>query len=136
YAGAFARRYPEIHYWTPVNEIQVCAMFSAMFGWWNERGTTDKTFVRAVLNLCRANVLAMQAILKFVPDAVFIQSESSEYVHPSQPELMSQAHFLNERRFLPLDLTHGHCVCSPVYRYLIANGMEEAEYAFFMNQDY
>ena len=27
YAGAFARRYPEIHYWTPVNEILVVRAF-------------------------------------------------------------------------------------------------------------
>ncbi len=36
YAGAFARRYPDVHYWTPVNEILVCALFSGMYGWWNE----------------------------------------------------------------------------------------------------
>jgi beta-glucosidase len=134
YAGAMAKRYPDVHYWTPVNEILVCALFSGLYGWWNERGTTDRTFVRATLNLCRANVLGMKAILKYVPDAVFIQSESSEYVHPSTPKVMKAAHFLNQRRFIPLDLTYAKNVSAEIYRYLAANGMRAAEYDFFMDQ--
>jgi len=134
YAGAMAERYPEIHYWTPVNEILVCAIFSGLYGWWNERGTTDQTFVRAMLNLCKANVLAMRAILKHVPEAVFIQSESSEYVHSSVPGVMKRAHFLNQRRFLPLDLTYAKNVSAEVYRYLIMHGMRESEYDYFMGQ--
>jgi beta-glucosidase/6-phospho-beta-glucosidase/beta-galactosidase len=134
YAGAFARRYPDIHYWTPVNEIFVCATFSGLYGWWNERLATDKAFVRAMVNLCKANVMAMQAILKYVPDAVFIQSESSEYVHPSTPKVMKQANFLNQRRFIPLDLTYAKNVSAEVYRYMLENGMRASEYDWFMNQ--
>jgi len=119
YAGEFARRHPEIRYSTPINEMLITTLFSAKYGWWNERGTSDDTYVRATLNVCKANVLAMQAILKHVPEAVFIQSESSEYSHASRPDLVAKAHFLNERRFLPLDLNYAHCVCSHIYRYLI-----------------
>jgi beta-glucosidase/6-phospho-beta-glucosidase/beta-galactosidase len=135
YAGAFAQRSPHIKYWTPVNEILITCLFSAKYGWWNERLASDAAFVRAVLNLCRANLLAMHEILKYVPDAIFIQSESSEYTHPSRPGLIDQAEFYNERRFIPLDLTYGHSVSANVYRYLLANGMTEQEYDFFMNQD-
>jgi len=134
YAGEMAKRYPDAHYWTPVNEILVCATFSGLYGWWNERGMTDRTFVRAMLNLCKANVLAMRAILEYVPEAVFIQSESSEYVHPSVPRVMKRAHFLNQRRFVPLDLTYAKNVSAEVYRYLSANGMRAAEYDYFMDQ--
>jgi hypothetical protein len=76
----------------------------------------------------------MQAILKFVPDAVFIQSESSEYVHPSTPKVMKQANFLNQRRFIPLDLTYAKNVSAEVYRYMVENGMRPSEYDWFMNQ--
>src|SRR5947199_1196772 len=96
YASAFAARYPDTKYWTPVNEIFITTLFSAKYGWWNERETSDEAYVRATLNVCRANTLAMQAILKHVPDAVFIQSESSEYTHGSRPDLVGKAHFLNE----------------------------------------
>ena len=134
YASAVAARYPDVKHWTPVNEILICALFSGLYGWWNERGTTDHTFVRAMLNLCRANVLAMRAILQHVPDAVFIQSESSEYVHPSSPRMLQKAHFLNQRRFLPLDLTYAKNVSTEIYRYLRDNSMREEEYDFFMHQ--
>ncbi|MEX0714088.1 MAG: family 1 glycosylhydrolase [Pirellulales bacterium] len=136
YAGACARRYPGVKYWTPVNEILITTLFSAKYGWWNEMLTADVAYVHATVNLCRANLLAMQAILRHVPDAIFIQSESSEYTHPSRPDLVKAAWFYNERRFLPLDLTYGHQVSAPILRYLTANGMSEADYDFFMNQNY
>ena len=78
YAGAFAQRFPWVRFYTPVNEIFIAATFSAQFGWWNERLTTDRAFVTALKHLCKANVLAMHAILKVRPDAIFIQSESSQ----------------------------------------------------------
>jgi len=134
YAGAFAKRHPEVKYWTPINEIFVCALFSGLYGWWNERGKSDRTFVRAILNMCRANLLAMQAILVHVPDAVFVQSESSEYVHASTPRVVRRANFLNERRFVPLDLTYARHVSAEIYQYMRKNGMREAEYDFFMSQ--
>ena len=59
YAGACARRYPHVKYWTPVNEILITALFSAKYGWWNEMLTSDEAFVRATINLCRANLLAI-----------------------------------------------------------------------------
>ena len=37
YARAFARRYPWVSRYTPVNEIFVAARFSGQYGWWNER---------------------------------------------------------------------------------------------------
>ncbi len=135
YADAVARRYPHTKYWTPVNEILITTLFSAKYGWWNEMQTSDEAYVRATINVCKANLLAMQAILKHVPDAIFVQSESSEYTHASRPDLAKAAWFYNERRFLPLDLTYGHHVTAPIYRYLIANGMSDADYDLFMNQN-
>jgi hypothetical protein len=63
---------------------------------------------------------------------VFIQSESSEYTHPAHPSLIEQARVHNEIRFLPMDLTFGHHVSIPMYRYLLANGMTREEYDAFM----
>src|SRR5205085_9580053 len=103
YAGAFARRYPWVRFFTPVNEIFVAATFSAQFGWWNERLTSDRDFVTALKHLCKANVMAMGEILKVQPEATFIQSESSEYFHPVNPDAEKMAHFLNNKRFLSLD---------------------------------
>lgn len=131
YARAFAERYPYLQLYTPVNEIFITAMFSAQYGWWNERLSSDKAFVTALKHLCQANVLAMHEILKIRPDAIFIQSESSEYFHPVRPEVQNLANFLNQKRFLALDLTYGYPIRVIMYEYLLENGMTREEYKWF-----
>lgn len=134
YARQFAERYPWVRYYTPVNEIYVTAQFSAAFGWWNERLMSDVGFVTNMKHCCQASILAMRAILEIRPDAIFIFSESTEYVHPGSPAVVQQAHFMNERRFLALDLVFGHDVSATMYRYLLAGGMSLEEYQWFMSQ--
>ena len=133
YAAAFAERYPWIQLYTPVNEMFICATFSAKYGWWNEQGTTDLTFVTALKNLVKANVLAMTEILKRRSDAIFIQSESSEYFHADSPAAIGPAEMMNSRRFLSLDLNYGRRVDSGMYEYLLDNGMTKEEYHFFLD---
>lgn len=133
YARAFAMRFPYIRLYTPVNEIFITAMFSAQYGWWNERLSSDRGFVNALKNLCKANVLAMKAILKVQPDAVFVQSESSEYFHAMEPDAVPLARFLNQKRFLSLDLTYGYPLNVTMYEYLLANGMTAEDYRWFMD---
>lgn len=135
YAKAFAKRFPYLKFYTPVNEIFIAATFSAQYGWWNERLTDDRSFVTALKHLCKANVMAMNAILQIQPEAVFVQSESSEYFHPENPHCLKHAEFLNEKRFLSLDLTYGFKVCSTMYEYLLRNGMPKEEYHWFLNTD-
>jgi beta-glucosidase len=132
YAKAFATRFPWVQLYTPVNEMFICAQFSAKFGWWNEQGTTDLTFVTALKHLVKANVRAMQEILKARADAIFIQSESSEYFHAENPAAIGPAEIENAKRFLSLDLNYGHRVDSTMYEYLMDNGMTRDEYHFFL----
>ncbi|WP_019012357.1 family 1 glycosylhydrolase [Deinococcus aquatilis] len=133
YAQDFALRFPWVQLYTPVNEMYVCALFSAKYGWWNEQMTTDTAFVTALKHIVRANVLAMHAILQVRPDALFVQSESSEYFHAENPRAIGQAEFLNQVRFLSLDLNYGHRVSSDMYEYLLDNGMTREEYHFFLD---
>ncbi|HTE20295.1 MAG TPA: family 1 glycosylhydrolase [Armatimonadota bacterium] len=134
YAAAFARRYPDVRYYTPVNEIFIAAMFSARYGWWNERLASDRSFVTAMKHLCDANLRAADAILEVRPDAMFIQSESSEYTHPANPGALKHAQFENDIRFLSMDFLFGHHVSIPMYRYLLENGMTVEEYNAFMQR--
>ncbi|HXS95435.1 MAG TPA: family 1 glycosylhydrolase [Candidatus Limnocylindrales bacterium] len=133
YAGAFAERFPWVRFYTPVNEIFVAATFSAQLGWWNERLSSDAGFVTALKHLCRANVMAMHAILAKRPDAIFIQSESTQYFHPDGPDCEKVANFFNEKRFLSLDLTYGSHVNDRMYEYLLDNGMTRDEYHWFLD---
>jgi beta-glucosidase len=133
YAKAFAKRFPWVQLYTPVNEMFVCALFSAGIGWWNEQLAGDRSFVTALKHIVKANVLAMQAILDVRPDAIFIQSESSEYFHADNPAAIQPAEIMNSRRFLSLDLNYGKRVDSEMYEYLMDNGMTREEYHFFLD---
>ena len=131
YAEAFATRYPDLQFYTPINEIFIAAMFSGQYGWWNECKSDEYSFVTALKHLCKANILASKAIMKVQPGTFFIQSESSEYFHAEDPSCQSQCDFLNQKRFLSLDLTYGHSVDVNTYKYLIENGMTDKEYMWF-----
>ncbi|HEU5315574.1 MAG TPA: family 1 glycosylhydrolase [Chloroflexota bacterium] len=136
YAAAFAARYPWVRFYTPVNEIYVCARLSALHGLWNERQKSDRAFVTAVSHLCRANLLGVREILRLRPDAVFIQSESAEQFHAAtnDPDCVARADFENERRFLPFDLLFGHQPSGEMTLYLLDNGMPREDFGWFMRQ--
>ena len=97
--------------------------------------SSDFAFVTALKHVVKANVLAMHAILDHRPDAIFIQSESSEYFHAENPRAIRSAEWMNSRRFLSLDLNYGRKVNSDVYEYLLDSGMCREDYQFFMNNN-
>lgn len=133
YARAFAQRFPWAQLYTPVNEMFICATFSALYGWWNEQLTSDRAFVNALKFIVKANVLAMHAILDVRADALFVQSESSEYFHAEKPAAIKPAEIMNARRFLSLDFNYGRRIESEMYEYLMDNGLTREEYHFFLN---
>ena len=136
YAGAFAARYPWVRFYTPVNEMYVCARLSALDGVWNEQRRDERAFITAVRNLARANVLMMQTLLRLRQDAVFVNSESGELSQAAtpDPEIVRIAEFENQRRFLPLDLIYAHDVDPMMRDHLRGHGLPDEEYAWFMNQ--
>jgi beta-glucosidase/6-phospho-beta-glucosidase/beta-galactosidase len=135
YAAAFARRYPWVRFYTPVNEIFVCAKLSALHGFWNEQLRSEESFVTALKHLCRANLLAIEAILRERDEALFIQSESAEYFHQGcqEPEMVAKADFENQRRFLSFDLLYSRPVRADIRDYLRRCGLADQEYSWFMN---
>jgi beta-glucosidase len=134
YAEDFARRFPWVQLYTPINEMFICAQFSAAYGWWNEQLSSDQAFVTALKHIVMANVLAMERILKVRPDALFIQSESSEYFHADNPAAIKPAEIMNARRFLSLDLNYGRRLDSEMYEFLMDSGMTRDEYHFFLSR--
>jgi beta-glucosidase/6-phospho-beta-glucosidase/beta-galactosidase len=128
YARAFAERFPWVQLYTPVNEMFVCAVFSGLYGWWNEQLASDRAFVTALKHLVSANLRASWEIVDVRPDALFVQSESTEYFHAAEPAAIATAETMNARRFLSLDLNYGRRVDSTTYCYLLDNGMTRAEY--------
>jgi beta-glucosidase/6-phospho-beta-glucosidase/beta-galactosidase len=131
YASAFAERYPWIRLYTPVNEMYVCARSSALFGWWNEQEASERSYVTALKHLAKANVLAMHAILRLRPDAVFVQSASTEYFHATAPEAVELAETRNEHRFISLDFNYGRPLGPQLRTFVLDNGMREDECLWF-----
>ena len=131
YARAFARRYPWVRYWTPVNEIFVCASFSALRGWWNEREASEGAFVRALRNLCMAHELAVEAIVAERPDAVIVQAESLEHFHAAGLAAEPEAARWNALRLLSLDLTTGRALDPGMAGFLHDHGVPAHELSFF-----
>jgi beta-glucosidase/6-phospho-beta-glucosidase/beta-galactosidase len=136
YATAFAKRYPWVRFYTPVNEMYVTAKMSALDGVWNEQLRSENGFVTAVKHLAKANVLATQAILREQPEAIFINSESSEFFQACcpDPKITEIADFENERRFISLDLLYGMPTSPRIRNYLLEHGMKASEFDWFMNQ--
>jgi beta-glucosidase len=131
YARAFARRYPWIRYYTPVNEIFICASFSALRGFWNECLATEAAFVTALRNLCMAHELAVDAILLERPDAIIVQSESLEHFHPAGKDARNRADRENAFKYLSLDLTLGGELAPGMAGFLNENGVTSNDLSFF-----
>ena len=131
YARAFARRYPWVRYYTPVNEIFVCANFSALRGWWNECRKSDRAFVRAIRNLCMAHELAVEAIISERPDAIIVQGESVEHFHAIGKDAQREADHMNAVKFLSLDLTLGHELAPGMAGFLNRHGVTSNDLSFF-----
>jgi beta-glucosidase/6-phospho-beta-glucosidase/beta-galactosidase len=136
YAGAFAARYPWVRYYTPVNEIYVCARLSALDGIWNEQLRDEAAFILAVRHMAMASALMSDAILAVRPDAVFVNGVSGEFYQPCcpVPDVVRRAELENARRFLPLDLLYGHEVEPVLRQSLRAHGMSDGDYAWFMRR--
>jgi dTDP-4-dehydrorhamnose reductase len=114
YAGAVARRYPWLEWYTPVNEPLTTARFSALYGVWYPHLRDPAAFKQALLNQCRATVLAMREIRRVNSQAKLVQTDDLGKTY-STPRLASHAEFLNHRRWLGWDLlcgrvTQGHAL--------------------------
>jgi len=131
YARAFARRYPWVRYYTPVNEIFICASFSALRGFWNEGLTDEKAFGRALRNMCMGHELAVEAILSERPDAIFVQSESIEHFHAAGSKAQPQAARENAFKHLSLDLTLGRELAPGMAAFLQDCGVTSNDLSFF-----
>jgi hypothetical protein len=84
---------------------------------------SDYAFVTALKYIVKANVLAMKTILQVRRDAIFIQSESSEYYHAENPAAIKPAEI---QKLRPLSVSGPELrppVDSEMFEYLMDNGM-------------
>ena len=136
HAAAVAERYPWIDLYTPVNEPLTTARFSALYGHWYPHATSYEEFLRALLNQCRATVLAMRAIRRVRPDAKLVQTDDLGKTFATS-QLAYQAEHDNERRWLTFDLLCGRVNRShPMWGFFVDwAGVDERELEFFHDAD-
>lgn len=131
YAAKVAREFPEIKYYTPVNEPLTTARFSGLYGFWYPHHRSDESFLKILLNEIKGIVLSMRAIREINPDAKLIQTEDLGKTY-STPELAYQANFENKRRWLTYDLLCGKVNEEhPLYRYFLNSNISPEELNFF-----
>jgi dTDP-4-dehydrorhamnose reductase len=127
YAHEVARRYPWVSQYTPINEPLTTARFSCLYGHWYPHARSDTAFARALLNQCRATVLAMQSIRRVNPEAQLIATDDLGQTF-STAGVQYQADFENERRWLGWDLISGRVDRRhPLFKYLLTAGIDRSE---------
>lgn len=131
FAGAVARRYPWVEYYTPVNEPLTTARFSGLYGVWYPHGREERSFIQALVNQCRAVVLSMRAIREVNPEAKLVQTDDLGKTY-STPEMDELAAFYNARRWLSWDLLCGKVDQEhPLWRYLVDTGIPADDFLWF-----
>ena len=132
HAERVARRYPWITHYTPINEPLTTARFSGLYGHWYPHGQQMATFLRTLLNQCRAVALSMRAIRRVNPQARLVQTEDLGKAFSTAP-LQYQADHENERRWLSFDLLCGRLDRHhPWHATFLEAGIGERELAFFV----
>lgn len=128
YAGAFARRYPWIRHYTPIRDVTGFARAEATAA---DGRFDERVFAAALRSLCLAHELAVEAILAECPDAIIVQGEEAEHVHPAGRGAITTADRANALRFAALDLLLGRELSPGVAGWLTERGMTAHDLAFF-----
>jgi dTDP-4-dehydrorhamnose reductase len=126
FAAAFARRYPWVDAYTPINEPLTTARFSGLYGHWYPHRRDAASFFEMVVRQCQAIAAAMAAVREVRPDARLVQTEDLGEVS-STPLLAYQAEFENTRRWLSLDILTGRFGPDhPLWAYALSIGVAPA----------
>ncbi|WP_207891014.1 family 1 glycosylhydrolase [Hymenobacter edaphi] len=129
FARMVAERYPWVTHYTPVNEPLTTARFSGLYGLWYPHSHDDAAFVRMLLHQVQATKAAMLAIREVNPQARLVQTEDLGKIY-STPQLLYQADFENQRRWLSFDLLCGRVTPEHLlYGYLRERGATAEELA-------
>jgi dTDP-4-dehydrorhamnose reductase len=133
FALQVAKRYPWVSHYTPVNEPMTTARFSALYGVWFPHARSERAFIRALLNQCRAVVLCMAAVRSVNPAAQLVQTDDLG-ISRGTPPVQELVELYNHRRWLGWDLLCGLVDRShPLWSYLVDNGAQPQELSWFLH---
>ncbi len=126
-----AQRYPHVLDYTPVNEPQTTGRFACLYGHWYPHERSMRSYVRALFHQVKGIVLAMRAIRTVQPHARLIHTEDGGETFATS-QLESYRLEREDRRWLGADLLCGRVhPCHPLFKFLLENGLSEAEVLWF-----
>jgi dTDP-4-dehydrorhamnose reductase len=131
FARACAERYPWIDDWTPIHEPLTTARFSALSGAWYPHAKDEALFSKALVNQCKATVLAMKQVRQVNPGARLIQTEDVGFVSATEG-LAGSAAFSSERRWLSFDLLCGRVDERHPFWNWLQQGVSHKDLEFFL----
>jgi beta-glucosidase/6-phospho-beta-glucosidase/beta-galactosidase len=132
YARAFAQRFRWVQLYTPSTRCSSARRSRATTAGGTSSCARTAASSRRSSTSSRPTCWRCRRSSRSCPNAIFIQSESSEYFHADSPDAIKPAEIANSKRFLSLDLNYGKRVDSEMYEYLADNGMTRDEYHFFL----
>lgn len=133
YAGRVAEHYPWLDAYTPINEPNTTARFSALYGIWYPHASSRSSYLRALLNQLKGTVLSMRAIRRIQPEAQLIQTDDVGRITGTS-RLRDTWELLNERQWLPYDLLCGRVDRHhPLFSYMLQAGIPDRDILWFQD---
>lgn len=132
YAAAFARRYPRVRCYTPLNEPFITAELTGYEGRWPPNLTGHPGFVRVATAVARGIVRTVRALRSVRADVVIVQVEVPMSRLTDNPGLVERLTLDTARQYYAPELVLGRVDENHVlHDYLMANGCSAAELAWF-----
>lgn len=103
YIEAFTRRYPHVHWYTPVNEPLITARFCGREGFWHP--FRKDAFSLICDHLADGINQSVERIRALRPDATIMQNDACEHHSAGEPGGQKKADALNEERFVMWERT-------------------------------
>jgi len=128
----FAERYPQVKFYTIFNEPTPTVLFCSHEKVWHPFGEGPASYVSMVKNVAKTICLITEDLKELNSEIKFVHVDTCEY-HQALDEIsVPFVRFLNERRFLILDLLLGRVDTSYVlWWYLEANGFSNTDLKWF-----
>lgn len=129
---ALLKRYPWVDAINIVNEPFTNALFMGLTGVWYPHLEDDKPFLKMALVLARVICKASRWIKHNHPNVKIVHIDTCEYHQGCDKPSKQHARFLNERRFMVLDLMLGYMdETNPFFWYMKKYGMTRAHVKWF-----
>jgi beta-glucosidase len=132
YAAAFARRYPEVRYFTPLNEPFINAELCGRTGHWPPYLYGDSGFVMIMNAICKGIVRTVEMLKEVRSDAVMVHVEATGYGLTDEESLRPRLKLDMDRFVTMFELITGRVeIGHPLHAYLCANGIDDRDLTWY-----